>query len=126
MIMIHGLDIEIDCTGNHVFLELKACGKLTHSDYEKITPMIDEALESIDSPIVDMYFDGSEFSGWELRAAWDDLKLGLKHGKAFHKIALYGNQQWLEVGAKVGNWFISGEVKWFDEPLDALNWLRSE
>ncbi|HIF9183876.1 TPA: STAS/SEC14 domain-containing protein [Photobacterium damselae] len=43
-----------------------------------------------------------------------------------NKLALYENQQWLEVGAKVGNWFISGEVKWFDEPLDALNWLRSE
>jgi len=37
----HGLSIGIERSGSDVFLSLKAIGKLTHKDYETITPMID-------------------------------------------------------------------------------------
>jgi len=29
----------------------------------------------------------TELQGWELRAAWDDFKIGLKHGGDFEKVA---------------------------------------
>ena len=61
--------------------------------------------------------------GWELRAAWDDFKLGLKHGSEFEKIAIYGNKNWQEIVEKMGGWFISGETKKFDNETDALAWL---
>ncbi|MDO6708855.1 STAS/SEC14 domain-containing protein [Photobacterium sp. 1_MG-2023] len=120
----HGLLFEVDRDGDYFFMELKAVGKLTHEDYEQITPLIDDALAEVEDPIVNIYFDGSEFEGWELQAAWDDLKLGLKHGKKFRRIAVYGNQKWMDMMAKVGSWFISGEVRRFDTPFDALAWLR--
>ncbi|UTM59259.1 STAS/SEC14 domain-containing protein [Photobacterium sp. CCB-ST2H9] len=122
----HGLFFEVDRHDDNFFMELKAVGKLTHEDYEQITPLIDEALAGVEHPKVNVYFDGSEFEGWELKAAWDDLKLGLKHGKKFHRIAIYGDKKWIDVMAKVGSWFISGEVKCFDTPVDALAWLRED
>ncbi|NAW84942.1 STAS/SEC14 domain-containing protein [Photobacterium halotolerans] len=122
----HGLLFEVDRDGDNFFMELKAIGKLTHQDYERITPLIDDALDGVANPKVNVYFDGSEFEGWELQAAWDDLKLGLKHGKKFHRIAIYGNQRWMDIVAKIGSWFISGEVKCFDTPFDALAWLRED
>ena len=64
--------------------------------------------------------------GWELRAAWDDFKIGLKHGNEFKRIAIYGNKNWQEITAKIGSWFISGEVKYFDDEGDALAWLSAE
>ena len=91
-IIRHGLSIGIERVDNDFFLSLKVSGKLTHKDYEKITPMIDAALEGIEEPKIKAYIDGSEFEGWELRAAWDDLKLGLKHGGEFEKIAIFGKQ----------------------------------
>ncbi|PSW19881.1 STAS/SEC14 domain-containing protein [Photobacterium sanctipauli] len=121
---VHGIYVEIDKLDDKVFMEFKAIGTLKHQDYEKITPLIDDALEGIDNPIVDIYIDGTDFEGWDLHAAWDDLKLGLKHGKKFHKVAIYGNQHWQEIMSKVGDWFVSGEVRFFDEPLDAIAWLR--
>ena len=120
----HGLSIGIERVGNDFFLSLKAIGTLTHKDYETINPMIDSALESVNEPKVKVFIDGSELEGWELRAAWDDFKLGLKHGNEFEKIAIFGNKQWQEYAAKIGSWFISGEVKYFDDSNEALVWLH--
>jgi hypothetical protein len=122
-IVRHGLSIGIEKTGSKFFLSLKATGKLTHEDYEIITPMIDSALEGVKKPVVDVFIDGSELEGWELRAAWDDMKLGLKHGSDFNRIAIYGNKKWQEYASKLGSWFISGEIKYFESADEALTWL---
>lgn len=120
----HGLSIGVERTGNEIFLSLKAIGKLTHNDYEIITPLIDSALASVSEPNVNVFIDGSELEGWELRAAWDDFKLGLKHGNEFNKIAIFGNKKWQEHLSKIGSWFISGEVKFFEDADEALEWLN--
>ncbi|MBE9568691.1 MAG: STAS/SEC14 domain-containing protein [Proteobacteria bacterium] len=119
----HGFSIGIERVGSDVFLAMKAVGKLTHEDYETITPMIDSALEEVKQPKVKVLIDGTELEGWELRAAWDDFKIGLKHGNDFEKIAIYGNKNWQDIAAKVGTWFVSGEVRYFENYDDALSWL---
>ena len=119
----HGLSIGIERINENFFLSLKATGKLTHDDYKAITPMIESALEGVDHPKIKALVDGTELEGWELRAAWDDFKIGLKHGSEFEKIAIYGNKRWQEMSAKVGSWFMSGEVKYFDNREEALDWL---
>jgi hypothetical protein len=120
----HGLSIGIERVGSDFFLSLTAVGKLTHEDYEMITPMIDSALNGVRMPTIKALIDGTEMEGWELRAAWDDFKLGLKHGSEFVKIAIYGNKNWQEITTKVGSWFISGEVKYFENYDNALVWLN--
>lgn len=120
----HGLSIGIERIADNIFISLKAIGKLTHADYEIITPMIDSALATVKTPKVNVLIDGTELEGWELRAAWDDLKLGLKHNNEFGKIAIYGNKNWQEIAAKVGAWFISGEVKYFNNLADATAWIK--
>jgi hypothetical protein len=120
----HGLSIGIERVDGSFFLTLRAVGKLKHEDYEVINPMIDSALEGVKDPKIRALIDGSEFEGWELRAAWDDFKMGLKHGGQFEKIAIFGNSKWQEMAAKVGSWFVSGEVRYFEECDDALDWLN--
>ena len=121
----HGLSIGIERAGTKFFLSLKAVGKLTHEDYKVINPLIDSALDGVKDPKVTVFFDGSELEGWELRAAWDDFRLGLKHGNEFDKIAILGNKRWLEYSSKIASWFVSGEVKYFDDSTTALEWLRA-
>ena len=120
----HGLSIGMERTGNQFFLSMKATGKLTHEDYQTITPIIDSALDGVKNPKVNVFLDGSELEGWELRAAWDDLKLGLKHGGEFNKIAILSDKKWQEYASKIGSWFISGEVKHFEIESEALAWLQ--
>jgi hypothetical protein len=120
----HGISIGIERIESHFFLSLKAVGTLTHADYEIITPLIDSALESVKQPSVDVLIDGTELEGWELRAAWDDFKIGLKHNNQVNKVAIYGNKNWQQMSAKIGNWFISGEVKYFSDLVEASEWLK--
>ena len=122
----HGLSIGMERVGSEVFMTLKAVGKLTHADYEEITPMIDAALQLVENPKIRVLVDGTEMEGWELRAAWDDFRMGLRHGSKFEKIAIYGNRNWQEIAAKVGTWFISGEVKYFESHDEAVAWLEME
>lgn len=122
----HGITIGIERVEESLFLSIKVVGKLTHTDYDTMTPLLESALEGINEPKVKVLLDATELEGWELRAAWDDFKLGLKHGNEFSNIAIYGNKNWQEIAAKIGTWFISGEVQYFDNCDDALVWLNDE
>lgn len=120
----HGLSIGIERVENHIFLSLKAVGTLTHEDYTVITPLIDAALDGVKQPKIDVLVDATQLKGWELRAAWDDFKMGLKYNNEFVNIAIVGNKHWQELAAKVGSWFVSGEAKYFENIDDAIKWLH--
>ena len=122
----HGLSVGLERHGNEFFLNLKMTGKLTHEDYQVLTPMLDSALEGIKHPQIKALVDLTDMEGWELRAAWDDFKLGIRHGNEFTKIAIYGNKKWQEYSAKIGSWFISGEARYFEDKTAALGWLLEE
>lgn len=119
----HSISIGIERFDNTLYIALKAVGKLTHADYEAFTPMLEGALASVESPDVKVLFDATEFEGWELRAAWDDINIGLSHRNEFNKIAIVGGKDWQALLARIGNWFVSGEVNYFEEPRAAINWL---
>lgn len=120
----HGISIGIERVNKQFLMVLHASGKLTHADYEIITPLLESALEGVTQPSINVLADITELEGWELRAAWDDLKLGLRHGSEFKQIAIVGNKRWQEIAAKVGNWFISGEIQFFTDEQEAMHWLN--
>jgi hypothetical protein len=125
-IIKHGISLGVERVEDEIFFTMKIQGRLTHSDYEHITPMLETALKGIDQPHIYILVDATELEGWELRAAWDDLKLGFHHGNEFAKIALFGNKKWQEYAAKVGSWFISGDAKYFENQREAIEWLKEE
>jgi hypothetical protein len=122
----HGLSIGIERYKDTFFLSLKVVGHLTHQDYKIITPMLDSALAQVTNPRVDVLIDATELDGWDPRAAWDDFKLGLKHKNEFRRVAIFGNKNWQKFGAKLGNWFVSGEVNYFENWQDAYDWIVVE
>jgi hypothetical protein len=119
----HSIAVGIEQFDEHIIFTMKAVGKLTHDDYMVFTPLLDGALASVTEPKVRMLFDATELKGWELRAAWDDFKIGLNHGSEFEKIAIVGASGWQALMAQIGSWFISGEVKYFEDPDVAIHWL---
>ncbi|HAC62007.1 MAG TPA: hypothetical protein DCF68_00360, partial [Cyanothece sp. UBA12306] len=73
---------------NDLVLALEAEGKVTGDDYRLIIiPAIDTKLQQY--PKIRLLYElGSHFSGFDIRAIWEDTKLGLKHWTDFEKIAL--------------------------------------
>ncbi|WP_237066988.1 STAS/SEC14 domain-containing protein [Microbulbifer guangxiensis] len=119
----HGLSLGIERIGREFFLYIRVVGKLTHDDYEIITPMLESALSAVAHPRVKALVDITELHGWELRAAWDDLKLGLRHGSEFSHIAVIGEEGWQELATKVAGWFTAASTRYFEDRCDALEWL---
>jgi hypothetical protein len=120
----HGLSLGIERVESRFYLTIKVSGKLTHEDYQVMNPMVDSALIGVSQPKINALVDITELQGWEMQAAWDDFKFGLKHGSEFEKIALVGNKSWQEWAAKISSWFISGDIKFFEDIDDALIWIQ--
>ncbi|MBD1577483.1 STAS/SEC14 domain-containing protein [Vibrio sp. S11_S32] len=121
----HGFTTQIEHIGELPIVVLKAVGKLTHEDYQAMTPIFEAALQQLSPHKIKVLVDISDLEGWDMHAAWDDLKLGIKHGADFEKIAILGDKHWQEWAAKVGGWFMSGEIKSFEYKDAALLWLHS-
>jgi len=108
----------------YCYMEIE--GKIKHEDYEFFVPVFENAIKDIKDVHIKLLVDITKIEGWELHAAWDDLKFGLKHGTEFSKIALIGNDKLYEYGTKVTNWFTPGAMKYFDNKEDAKNWLEEK
>jgi hypothetical protein len=119
----HGIGIAIKRSKKRLFIELTMIGKLTHEDYKVFVPMIDKALKGAKGLEVDLLVDMRGFKGWEMLAAWDDMKFGLKHRNDFSKIAIVGVNKWEELSTKMMSHLMSGKSKFFKSREKALAWL---
>lgn len=121
----HGLSMEVKKTNaDTFFLSFTAVGMLTHEDYEKIAPELDAQLAKVKEPKINAFADISKLEGWEARAAWDDFKIGLKYDFNFEKIAIYGENNLVDLSMKIAPWFMSGEMKKFTNKDEALAWVK--
>jgi len=121
----HGISVGISRIGEYVYMQMSITGKLEHEDYVLMVPMLENAIAGIQKPKIEVLVDATDFEGWALEAAWDDLKFGMKHKDEFTKIAFVGNKKWEEYGIKVSNWFMSGEMRYFEDINAAKEWIKA-
>ena len=122
----HGVSVALKRANDRLYAELKMIGKLTHEDYETFVPILEKALKEAKGLEVDMLVDMTEFKGWKMRAAWDDMVFGLKHRKQFDKLAVVGKKKWEEVATKMMAPLMKGKIKFFKDKAKALRWLLKE
>lgn len=120
----HGLSIGLHRVNNEFYMKLVIQGRLTHEDYKIITPLLDNAVQGVHQAHIKVLIDARDFDGWDLHAAWDDLKLGLKHNKEFVKVAYVGSKEWEERLIKISNWFTCGDMQYFEDISEAMLWLE--
>jgi hypothetical protein len=98
---------------------VRAAGEVEDDDYEDVlVPAIDEALKTNDK-IRLLYVLGSEFTGYDHEAAWDDTKLGFHTFNSYAKIAVVTDATWVRRSIKAVGWLIPGKVEVYH--LDALD-----
>lgn len=103
-------------------LTIKASGKLTHADYQQLIPKLEGLLRERGK--VGILFVLEECRGWSLRAAWDDLKFGLKHRGDFERCAVVGQKTWQRWMTNLSKPFF--KVRYFDrcELENARQWVQ--
>lgn len=111
-------------TGSSKIIGFKFSGKLHDADYQVFVPSVEAALSGGGQLCLLAQFEN--FHGWDLRAAWDDLRFGVTHYGDFARIALVGDRKWEEWMAKICAPFSQAEVRYFDvsDVEAAWAWLR--
>lgn len=101
---------------------IKASGNLTHADYEKLIPKLEELLR--EHRKLRVLFELEDCQGWVVGAVWDDLKFSLKHGGEFERCAVVGEKAWQKWMTKLAEPFF--HAKYFDmsQLKEAWQWVR--
>jgi hypothetical protein len=85
-----------------------------------------KSIKEINNPHIKVIVDAMNFDGWEIHAAIDDMKFGLKHIDEFVKIAFVGDKKWEKYAIIVSSIFMTCDMKYFENYNDALFWIEQE
>jgi hypothetical protein len=106
---------------------LVAKGHVTKEDYEKVLiPRVEAALKGHDK--VRLYYElGSEFSGIDAGAAWEDLKVGVEHFTRWERMAVVTDVEWIRHMVNVFRFLMPGQMRVFAtaKTAEARAWILS-
>lgn len=104
----------------------RVAGKLTDSDYATFTLDIEYELNRAGSVRLLLLID--ELSGIEPKAVWDDFRFGIEHGRDIAKLAIVGDERWVQWLARLAQPFYTRNARHFtgSELEQAWQWLRDD
>ncbi len=112
-------------------LALRFTDDIERRDYEQVLiPAIREVIDAGGALRVVVQV-GPDFDELEAGAMWADLKTGIRYGighhKAWRRMALVTDVEWIAKSVALFGWMAPGELKLFDldDLDDALEWARS-
>ena len=98
-------------------------GKLRAEDYRDVVlPALERAAASGEVRFVILF---PEFHGMSGGALWQDLKVGIEHLRAWKRIALVTDIEWMHHMLSAFGWMTPGEVKYFPSSQrdQAISWV---
>ena len=101
----------------------EATGKLKAEDYRDVVlPALERAAATGEVRFVIVM---NEFDGMTGGALWQDLKLGIEHLRAWKRIALVTDIEWMHHLTDLFGWMTPGETKTFPiaERNAAIAWV---
>jgi SpoIIAA-like len=100
-------------------------GKLQAEDYRDVVlPALEQAARAGEVRFVILM---PEFHGMTPGALWQDLKVGIEHFRAWKRIALITDIEWMHHLTSIFGWMTPGEVKVFSlqDRDQAIAWAAS-
>ncbi|MFQ5480503.1 MAG: STAS/SEC14 domain-containing protein [Thermodesulfobacteriota bacterium] len=112
--------------GSGAVIGFELSGKLHDDDYKVLVPEVEAVIKGEGKVRILLHL--VDFKGWDLHAAWDDMKFGVKHYSDFERIAIVGDKSWEEWMARLSAPFTSSGSRFFEthELEDAWSWISSE
>ena len=101
----------------------EASGKMRAEDYRDVVlPALERAAAAGEVRFVIVIPD---FDGMSGGALWQDLKVGVEHFRAWKRIALVTDIDWMKHMTSLFGWMTPGEVKIFSlaQQGEAIEWV---
>lgn len=104
-----------------------AKGRVSKQDYDAVlTPAIEAALQKHEK--IRCYYDlGTQFSGMDAGAAWEDFKLGIGHLTRWEKVAVVTDVDWIRNTMNAFRFLMPGEIRVFptSQTAEAKAWIAA-
>lgn len=120
--------IEFMQQGSANILGVRASGRLTAADYRgKLVPRMESLIKQHGKLRVLFFMDDS-FDGWDLRAAWENTLLDIRHRSDFEKVAMVGASRPEGWCIKLASLVIKGNLRVFprNQLAEAWEWIGAE
>jgi|SRR6516162_9647499 hypothetical protein len=102
-------------------------GRVTRADYERV--LIPELEEVLRRPgRVRCYYElGTDFSGMDSDAMWEDFKIGVGHFTRWERVAVVTDIDWIRHAVGLFRFLVPGEFQVFSTSTatEARNWIAS-
>ncbi len=108
-------------------LGVVASGEVIASDYETVlVPAIEAALAKFGGVRI-VYQIGPAFTGYSAGAAWDDMKLGIAHLRAWERVAVVTDVEWVAAAMRLFSFAVPCPVRQFPnaELAQAVQWAAA-
>lgn len=105
-------------------VSLVVFGEFTLADYKEFEDVVNYRVH-FGGP-VDLLFDLRQMAGFTLDVAWEEIKFSRQHAGDFRRIAVLTEDQWLTWSAWVSQFFVTAEVRVFDDEDAARAWLAAD
>jgi SpoIIAA-like len=108
-------------------IAFSAKGRVTKQDYDEVlTPAIEAALKT-HAKLRCYYELGTQFSGMEAGAAWEDFKLGIGHLTRWEKVAVVTDVDWIRHTVNAFRFLMPGEMRVFPtgRAAEAKAWVAA-
>jgi hypothetical protein len=103
----------------------EVAGKIEAEDYRDVVlPALERAAQSGEVRFMIVI---PEFQGMSAGAVWQDLKVGIDHVRAWKRIAVVTDVDWVHHLTHLFGWMTPGEVKTFplNQREEAIAWVAS-
>lgn len=108
-------------------IALRARGKVTRRDYDEVfRPQAVEASRR-HAKLRCYYELGTDFSGFQPGALWEDLKLGIEHFARWQRIAIITDVEWIRLMVNLFRFLVPGKTRLFatSEAAEARRWIAA-
>jgi SpoIIAA-like len=106
-------------------IALVAKGQVTKKDYQEVViPRVESALKK--HTRVRLYYElGSQFSGIDPGAMWEDLKVGVEHLTRWERVALVTDLDWIRHMVNAFRFIMPGQLRVFPtaQAAEARAWI---
>ena len=104
-------------------ISVSVMGEFTLADYKEFEQEVEHDIQFQGG--VNLLMDLRDMVRYTLDVAWEEIKFSRQHRYDFRKIAVVTGDEWMVWAAWMNRLFVDAELRVFDEPGIALEWLEA-
>jgi hypothetical protein len=114
----------IAITTRNNLISASVMGEFTLSDYRDFEQHVEYSIEFVGG--VNLLLDLRDMVRYTLDVVWEEIRFSREHRYDFRKIAVVTADEWMVWVSWLNRLFVDAELRVFDDPGMAMEWLEAE